>query len=120
MSDAARYIHAILAISSHYPHKFAGTEIYELLHGFLKMARDKWGVDPAIKKLIEKIQKILCNVRDKYTEVKELQVVLDNIREILHNEEGVSGDAVKHHFFGYVNSLELRGCLLYTSPSPRD
>ena len=109
MSDAARYIHAILAISSHYPHKFAGTEIYELLHGFLRMARDKWGDDPTIKKLIEKIQEILHNVQYRYTEVKELQVVLDNIREILRNEEGVSGDAVKHRFFEYVNSLELRG-----------
>lgn len=109
LSEASRYIHSILATGSHYPHRFVGTRIYELLNGFLKMAKERWPNDPKVKSLMNKIQLVITEVHGTYNEVKEIQLVLDTIREILQNEDGMSGDIVRQHFLEYVNTLNLRG-----------
>ena len=83
--------------------------MYELLTAFLEMARERWGDDQKIEKLAHKIQGILQRVHSLYVEVKELELVLNELRRILKNEEGLSGDEVKRRFLGFVNSLEPQG-----------
>ena len=82
--------------------------MYELLMAFLEMARERWGGDQKIEKLAHKIQRVLQGVHSLYVEVKELELLLNELRRILKNEEGLSGDAVKRRFLGFVDGLKPR------------
>ena len=82
--------------------------MYELLTAFLDMARERWGNDQKVERLLRKIQEVLQRFHGLYIEVKELQLVLNELRKILRNEEGLSGDEVRRRFLDFVASLNLR------------
>ena len=78
----------------------------------------------SVEKIIEKIRENkIIYVKNKFYEDKDL---LDSITEngpaIILNSSGSSGKPRKcfHHLDNLKLSAASSGCLLYTSPSPRD